>query len=186
MYQVCGNYPAFASFLEEFESLKKFTDVAAQGDDFVIPVDEIELLKTARQMILHRKAVLHESLTLFPVGLFMQQSCNMAMESVCRDKGFDVLVKPDSHDIGPSKSGGACSEAAAHRLPLPCGKCLRRSSRRFVWGMISGHFWSVLSPEIVAGGCRQADRAVDCMQKLCACFAIALPEDPWCPSQADH
>ena len=115
MYQVCGNYPAFASFLEEFESLKKFTDVAAQGDDFVIPVDEIELLKTARQMILHRKAVLHESLTLFPVGLFIQQSCNMAMESVCRDKGFDVLVKPDSHDIGPSKSGGACSEAAAHR-----------------------------------------------------------------------
>ena len=118
MIQTLGSYPALASFVEEFESLKKVTDVAAQGDDFAISKDVIESLKGARQMILNKKSHLYESLTLFPVGLFVQQSCNMAIEAVCRDVGFasdldtcmsvcsalktftpDILVKPDSYDI---------------------------------------------------------------------------------------
>ncbi|CAE7277422.1 unnamed protein product [Symbiodinium microadriaticum] len=118
VHQALGGYPGFASFLEELGSLKKVTDVAAQGDDFVIGVDEVEPLKSARQMILTKRGSFAEGLTLFPVGLFIQQSCNMAIEAVCRDRGFssdldaclvsctvlktfttDVLMKPDSHDI---------------------------------------------------------------------------------------
>ncbi|CAE7677922.1 unnamed protein product [Symbiodinium sp. CCMP2592] len=78
------------SFVDEIENLRKVVAIAVSVQDasFRVKAEEVDAIKSARATILAKKSALHESLTLFPVGLFVQQSCNTGVEAFYRDRGF--------------------------------------------------------------------------------------------------
>ncbi|CAE7872994.1 unnamed protein product, partial [Symbiodinium necroappetens] len=82
-----SQHASVAPFVVEIENLKKVADAACMGER-TIPADEVDTLKSARMSLLHKKAALHECMTLFPLGQFIQQMCNAGLEAFHRDKAL--------------------------------------------------------------------------------------------------
>ena len=72
-----SQHPSVAPFVVEIENLKRVVDAACTSE--AIHADEIDILKAARMSLLHRKAALHECMTMFPLGQFTQQMCNVGL-----------------------------------------------------------------------------------------------------------
>ena len=81
-----SQHPSVAPFVVEIENLKRVVDAACTSE--AIHADEIDTLKAARMSLLHRKAALHECMTMFPLGQFIQQMCNVGLEAYHRDKAL--------------------------------------------------------------------------------------------------
>ena len=81
-----SQHPSVAPFVVEIENLKRVVDAACASE--AIHADEIDILKAARMSLLHRKAALHECMTMFPLGQFIQQMCNVGLEAYHRDKAL--------------------------------------------------------------------------------------------------
>ena len=81
-----SQHPSVAPFVVEIENLKRVVDAACTSE--AIHADEIDILKAARMSLLHRKAALHECMTMFPLGQFIQQMCNVGLEAYHRDKAL--------------------------------------------------------------------------------------------------
>ena len=60
--------------------------VAARGGSEALHADEVESVKNARATCLNKKGLYSESLSLFPLGQYVQQSCNGALESFHKDR----------------------------------------------------------------------------------------------------
>ena len=81
-----SQHPSVAPFVVEIENLKRVVDAACTSE--AIHADEIDILKAARMSLLHRKAALHECMTMFPLGQFIQQMCNVGLEAYHHDKAL--------------------------------------------------------------------------------------------------
>ena len=77
--------PALTLFVEEIQNLAVLTKTASEGADARLDADQAEAIKTARLVLLNKKAYFCESITLFPLGQYIQQAANTCLESHLRD-----------------------------------------------------------------------------------------------------
>ncbi|CAE7797949.1 unnamed protein product [Symbiodinium sp. CCMP2592] len=83
-----SQHPSVASFVVEIENLKKVADAACMGEALQLHADDIDTLRSARLSVVNKKAAMHECMTLFPLGQFIQQMCNAGLEAWHRDRAL--------------------------------------------------------------------------------------------------
>ncbi|CAE7285500.1 unnamed protein product [Symbiodinium sp. KB8] len=119
LWEQWNTQQSLTSFVDECSHLSLLVQTACEPET-QLTSETADGLKTARQSLLNKKpkAVFLESLTLFPLGQFVQQSCNEILETHYRDLGFvsdleacvqacselktyssDMVVKGDAMDI---------------------------------------------------------------------------------------
>ena len=119
LWEQWNTQQSLTSFVDECSHLSLLVQTACEPET-QLTSETADGLKTARQSLLNKKskAVFLESLTLFPLGQFVQQSCNEILETHYRDLGFvsdleacvqacselktyssDTVVKGDAMDI---------------------------------------------------------------------------------------
>ena len=91
-----SKHASLTACIEETNQLRTVVSVAARECSDSLKADEVESVKNARAACLQKKGLFHESLTLFPLGQYVQQSCNAALESFHKDRAcvaeLDTLV----------------------------------------------------------------------------------------------
>ena len=88
LWESWSTHSTLSSFVEECSNLSLLVSIAAEADVPNLSSEEAENLKSARTALLAKRATFLESLTLFPLGQFVQQASNFALESHQRDLGF--------------------------------------------------------------------------------------------------
>ena len=81
---------AMVPFTEEINQLHSVVLTARKGAKEKLLPEQAEALKGARGALLQKKGTFVESLTLFPLGQFVQFSCNASLEAHHRDIGFST------------------------------------------------------------------------------------------------
>ncbi|CAE7597009.1 unnamed protein product [Symbiodinium sp. CCMP2592] len=76
-----------SSWLEELNKLAILVDWAGHQDK-VLSGEDVQTLTTARMQLVHKKSRFFESLTLFPFGQYIQQTCGVLLVSFLRDQNF--------------------------------------------------------------------------------------------------
>ena len=73
-------------FASDLGNLKKIISATVSSDP--IRLEQVEVVKSARLAALKKKGTFQEALQFFPLGQYIQQSCNGLLEAFFRDRGF--------------------------------------------------------------------------------------------------
>ena len=82
-----------SQWMDDAAKLIKLVECASQGEQFVPSGEDVECLKAARSQLLHWKSSFYESLALFPLGQYIQQSCGSCVEGYLREQSFKLEIE---------------------------------------------------------------------------------------------